>query len=65
MAKTYRVWWVTNPRPGVQPGKYLIDDSGQARYLIDPGIGGRLTQDRLRDADPEVQPAAAPAVRHA
>ena len=42
--KSYRVWWVTNPQPGVQPGKYLVDDSGQARYLIDSGIGGRLTK---------------------
>ena len=28
----------------MQPGKYLVDDSGQARYLIDSGIGGRLTK---------------------
>ncbi len=42
--KSYGVWWVTNPQPGVLPGKYLVDDSGQARYLIDPGIGGRLTK---------------------
>ncbi|HEV3167901.1 MAG TPA: oligopeptide transporter, OPT family [Isosphaeraceae bacterium] len=40
--KTYRIWWVVNPRPGVQPGKYLTDESGRAHYLIDPGIGGRL-----------------------
>jgi putative OPT family oligopeptide transporter len=40
----YRVWWVTNPLPGVQPGKYLVDATGQARFLIDPGIGGRLTE---------------------
>jgi uncharacterized oligopeptide transporter (OPT) family protein len=40
----YQVWWVVNPRPGVQPGKYLVDESGQARYLIDPGVGGRLTR---------------------
>jgi putative OPT family oligopeptide transporter len=39
----YQVWWVVNPRPGIQPGKYLVDESGQARYLIDPGVGGRLT----------------------
>ena len=26
------------------PGKYLVDDSGQAKYLIDSGIGGRLTK---------------------
>jgi putative OPT family oligopeptide transporter len=42
--KTYHVWWVTNPRPGVQPGKYLTDDSGQVHHMIDPGIGGRLTK---------------------
>jgi putative OPT family oligopeptide transporter len=42
--KDYRVWWVTAPRPGVQPGKYLVDDSGQPRYLIDSGIGGRVTK---------------------
>jgi putative OPT family oligopeptide transporter len=42
--QSYRVWWVTNPRPGVQPGKYLVDDQGQVRYLIDFGIGGRLTK---------------------
>jgi uncharacterized oligopeptide transporter (OPT) family protein len=43
-AKSYRVWWVTEPRPGVQPGKYLVDDQGHAKYLIDFGIGGRLTK---------------------
>jgi uncharacterized oligopeptide transporter (OPT) family protein len=42
--KSYRVWWVVNPQPGVQPGKYLVDDSGQSHYLIDSGIGGRLTK---------------------
>jgi uncharacterized oligopeptide transporter (OPT) family protein len=42
----YRVWWVTAPRPGVQPGKYLVDESTrQARELIDPGIGGRVNKD--------------------
>ena len=28
----------------MQPGKYLVDESGQARYLIDSGIGGRMTK---------------------
>ena len=42
--KSYGIWWVTNPQPGVLPGKYLVDESGQARYLIDSGIGGRLTK---------------------
>jgi putative OPT family oligopeptide transporter len=43
--KSYRVWWVLNPRPGVQPGKYLVDESLDARELVDPGIGGRITKD--------------------
>ena len=43
--KSYRVWWVLNPREGVQAGKYLVDDSLQAREFIDPGIGGRMTVD--------------------
>ena len=42
--KSYRVWWVTNPQPGVLPGKYLVDESGKPSYLIDSGIGGRLTK---------------------
>jgi putative OPT family oligopeptide transporter len=42
--QSYRTWWVTEPRPGVLPGKYLVDDQGQAKYLIDFGIGGRLTK---------------------
>jgi uncharacterized oligopeptide transporter (OPT) family protein len=41
--KTYKVWWVVNPQEGVLPGKYLVDENGQAVYLKDPGIGGRLT----------------------
>jgi putative OPT family oligopeptide transporter len=42
--KTYAIWWVTNPQPGVLAGKYLVDEAGQAQYLIDSGIGGRLTK---------------------
>jgi putative OPT family oligopeptide transporter len=41
---SYGIWWVTNPQPGVLPGKYLVDETGQAKYLIDSGIGGRLTK---------------------
>jgi uncharacterized oligopeptide transporter (OPT) family protein len=40
--QSYKVWWVVTPQPGVQPGKYLVDEAGQARYLIDQGVGGRL-----------------------
>jgi putative OPT family oligopeptide transporter len=42
--QSYRIWWVTVPRPGVQPGKYFSDESGQVRFLADAGIGGRLTK---------------------
>jgi putative OPT family oligopeptide transporter len=40
--KTYNVWRATSAA-GVVAGKYLVDDSGQAHYLVDPGIGGRMT----------------------
>ncbi len=43
--KSYRVWWVVKPRAGVQPGKYLVDESLTARELIDPGVGGRMLED--------------------
>jgi hypothetical protein len=35
----------------VPPGKYLVDDQGQIRYLVDPGINGRLNR---RDDGTEV-----------
>ncbi|MEA2630938.1 MAG: hypothetical protein QOE66_1157, partial [Chloroflexota bacterium] len=31
-----------NPIPGAQPGKYLVDDAGRARYLVDPAINGSV-----------------------
>ena len=40
--KTYKVWRAVDPQPGVQPGKYLVDDSGKAVVLIDPAINGRV-----------------------
>lgn len=40
--QSYRVWHAVGV-DGVIPGKYLVDESGQARYLVDPGIGGRMT----------------------
>ena len=38
--KTYHVWRVVNPIPGAQPGKYLVDDAGRPRFLVDPAING-------------------------
>src|SRR5262249_51194103 len=38
-SKTYRVWYKTDEAGG-PPGKYLIDESGAAAYLVDPGING-------------------------
>jgi putative OPT family oligopeptide transporter len=40
--KTYHVWRVVDPIPGAQPGKYLVDDEGRARYLVDPAINGAV-----------------------
>ncbi len=38
---SYKVWWVTEPEPGVERGKYLVDaTTGKPAYRVDPGIGG-------------------------
>jgi putative OPT family oligopeptide transporter len=39
---TYRVWHKTDLSGG-PAGKYLVDDSGRAVYLVDPGINGSHT----------------------
>lgn len=36
---TYRVWQKADDAGG-PAGKYLVDDTGHARYLVDPGING-------------------------
>jgi hypothetical protein len=35
----YLVWQKTDDRGG-PPGKYLVEDDGHAKYLVDPGING-------------------------
>ena len=58
--KEYKVWWVVDPMPGAQPGKYLVDDSGKAAYLVDPAINGRLN---VRDDGSKVDRYDAPKAR--
>ena len=57
---TYKVWWVTEPIPGAEPGKYLVDASGRAKYLVDPAINGRLNE---RDDGSKVTKYDAPKAR--
>jgi putative OPT family oligopeptide transporter len=59
---TYNVVHVTaeNAPPGVPPGRYLADDAGAIRYLVDPGINGVVTQ---RDDGTPVQKFDAPKAR--
>jgi putative OPT family oligopeptide transporter len=55
---TYRVWRaVEGNEQKVKPGKYLVDDKGQIRYLVDPGINGQRSQ---RDDGTEVPRFKAP-----
>jgi putative OPT family oligopeptide transporter len=50
--KSYKVWWVVEPiegkgadaGKGAEVGKYLVNDTGKAVYLIDPAINGRLKE---------------------
>jgi uncharacterized oligopeptide transporter (OPT) family protein len=44
----------------LQPGKYLVDDSGLVKYLVDPGINGVL---KARDDGTPVQKFEAPKAR--
>ncbi len=41
--RTYRVWQQADDAAGTTT-KYLVDDSGRAVYLVDPGINGTVTQ---------------------
>ena len=58
--KVYKVWWVVDAKPGVQAGKYLVDDSGKAAYLVDPAINGRVAE---RDDGSKVTKYDAPKAR--
>ncbi|HEV3415325.1 MAG TPA: OPT/YSL family transporter, partial [Pirellulales bacterium] len=54
----YHIWRPTEGNAErVPPGKYLVDDGGRIRYLVDPGINGRLKQ---RDDGTEVLKYDAP-----
>jgi putative OPT family oligopeptide transporter len=46
---------------GVLPGRYLVDEQGQIRYLADPAINGRL--DEFDDGAPRTNKFEAPKTR--
>ncbi len=55
---SFFVWHATEGNPqGVPPGKYLVDAEGQVRWLVDPGINGKLTH---RDDGTEVRKFSPP-----
>ncbi len=61
----YRVLQLTEtPTSGalasVKPGKYLVDEAGKIRYIVDPGINGNLA---ARDDGTPVQKYEAPKAR--
>jgi putative OPT family oligopeptide transporter len=57
----YHVWQALTDNPqGVRQGKYLVDDQGQPRYLVDPAINGIVAH---RDDDTPVQKFKAPKTR--
>jgi putative OPT family oligopeptide transporter len=42
---SYYVWHaIEGNEQKVPPGKYLLDETGQIRYLVDPGINGRISR---------------------
>ncbi|OYT72555.1 MAG: oligopeptide transporter, OPT family [Chloracidobacterium sp. CP2_5A] len=50
--KTYRVHSVTEPIAGLLPGRYLVNEAGQIRFAIDPGVGGIETKKLVEAAGP-------------
>ena len=54
---TYKVWRVTKPEKGISVGRYLVDDSRHAVYLVDPAINGRVSE---RDDGTKVEKYYAP-----
>jgi putative OPT family oligopeptide transporter len=64
-AATYKVLRVgdtpqAGPLSRLSPGKYLVDDAGAVRYLVDPGINGNLA---ARDDGAPVKKYEAPKAR--
>jgi putative OPT family oligopeptide transporter len=41
-ANSYRSWQKLDSNDGVPAGKYLVGANGELKYLVDPGINGRL-----------------------
>ncbi|MFP2931105.1 OPT family oligopeptide transporter [Pyxidicoccus sp. 3LG] len=41
--RTYKEGFVRGADTPVPAGKYLVDDSGTIQYVVDPGIGGRVS----------------------
>ena len=59
VTNTFRVWHKTD-NAGGPAGKYLVDDTGQAAWLVDPGINGVHTK---REDGTEVRKFDAPKAR--
>jgi hypothetical protein len=54
----FHVWQAAEGNPqGVPRGKYLVDNEGHIRYLVDPGINGKVSR---RDDGSEVRKYNAP-----
>jgi uncharacterized oligopeptide transporter (OPT) family protein len=57
----YHVWYAQEGNSELVPqGKYLVDDQGKLKYLVDPGINGKLHR---RPDGTEVQKYDAPKAR--
>lgn len=41
---TYRGWHKTDDAGGIPAGKYLVDSNNNIKYLVDPGVNGKLKE---------------------
>ncbi|MFP2960893.1 OPT family oligopeptide transporter [Myxococcus sp. 1LA] len=57
--RTYKEGYVRGADTPVPAGKYLVDEAGSIQYVVDPGIGGRISvyegQQLTRYAAPKAQ----------
>lgn len=42
--RTYKVGFIRENQGDVPTGKYLVDETNTIQYVVDPGIGGRVTE---------------------
>lgn len=57
--KDYRIAYQAESGISIPQGKYLVDEAGKVAFVIDPGIGGRVSHEPEKVATPSAVPDSA------